>query len=143
MPLAVSVTMQVTQAQLVSLGSSPTGPIRLYWLRIMADIDRTAKRKLSNQMVHVRTGNLRSSQQMPVVSLRGAELLGVAQNIAAYAYFVHEGTRAHEVRPRKGKFLTGWTYKGAPVFTRVSHIPAQPGRPWLRESVIEVLARSA
>lgn len=142
MALAVTAALQMSTRQLTALGTDPSGPIRLFWLRTMADIDATAKRKLSNDVVHVRTGNLRSSQQMPFVTVRGGQLVGVAQNIAAYAFFVHEGTRAHEIRPKRGKVLTGWSYGGKPVFTPLVHHPGTKARPWLRDSVVEAIARA-
>lgn len=141
MSLAVVVTLQVTPAQLAALGS-PGGPINRHWLQLMADIDATAKRKLSNVRVKVRTGNLRSSQQMPVVTVRGGRILGIAENTASYARAVHDGTAPHDILPRRGRFLTGWTYQGAPVFTPRVHHPGTQGRPWLTESVHEVLARA-
>lgn len=136
MPLNVVIHHQA----LIDLGRPPNGPVYRRWLQIMARIDATAKRKLSNDMVHVRTGNLRSSQQMPVVVLVGSRIIGSAVNRATYAAAVHEGTVAHDIFPRKADgFLTGWTYNSAPVFTPVVHHPGTAGRPWLRDSLVEVI----
>lgn len=106
----------------------------------MAKIDMRAKQKLSNDMVHVRTGNLRSSQQMPVVAVVGNRIVGSAVNVAKYAVFVHEGTKEHDVVPVNKRVLTGWVYDGSPVFTPAAHIPAIAGRPWLRDAMREVIA---
>lgn len=150
MPLTVTIQREA----LLNMGRQPGGPIHLHWLKIMADIDRRAKLKLSNQMVHVRTGNLRSSQQAPTVQVLGDQIVGQAVNIAKYAAYVHDGTRPHDIvakhdiasGPRAGqpgylKFTpsTG----GEPIFRHSVHHPGTKGRPWLRQSLIEALAAHA
>lgn len=137
------VVSDVQPAAFVALGTSPTGPINRYWLSVLAEVDSVAKRKLSNDMVHVRTGTLRSSQQTPFVMVAGGKLVGVAQNIAKYARYVHDGTKPHEIRPRHGKLLAGWSHNGAPVFTPLVNHPGTKARPWLRDALSEVMARRA
>lgn len=138
MPLHLSISAEQVQRVAAARG----GPVFRHWVMLMAKIDARAKQKLSNDVVHVRTGNLRSSQQMPVVAVLGGRIVGSAQNVAKYALFVHEGTKAHDVVPVNGRVLTGWVYDGAPVFTPVAHIPAQAARPWLRDAMREVIAAS-
>lgn len=138
MPLNVVVSQQ----KLIDLGRAPNGPVYRKWLQIMARIDAVSKAKLSNDVVNVRTGNLRSSQQMPVVIMVGNRIIGSVVNRATYAAFVHEGTKPHDI-PIGGvpgaKILTGWSYGGAPVFTPVVHHPGTQGRPWLRDALTEVI----
>lgn len=146
----MTITVVVDRQALVAMGQ-PTGPIGRHWVRLLADLDRRAKHKLSNDVVHVDTGNLRSSQQMPFVTMRGDRIIGVAQNVAKYAHYVHEGTAAHEIRPRtaravtpgggnaKGGILTGWTFGGRRVFTPIVHHPGTHARPWLRQAAEETM----
>lgn len=138
MPLNVVVHQQA----LIDMGRPPAGPVYRKWLMIMAKIDAKAKMKLTNDMVNVRTGNLRSSQQPPVVVLVGNRIIGSCVNRASYAAFVHEGTAPHDI-PMGGvpgdKILTGWSYGGAPVFTPVVHHPGTAARPWLRDALVEVI----
>lgn len=125
---------------LLAVGA-PGGPVYNHWVMLMARIDMTAKRKLSNDMVNVRTGNLRSSQAAPVIIVRGNTIVGVAENTAAYAYYVHEGTRPHEIRPVRAKVLR-FTPRGAqaPIFRPLVNHPGTRARPWLRTAMEEVLA---
>jgi hypothetical protein len=134
----VPITFTIGEQPLADLGRG-AGPIAAFWLRLLADIDRRAKTKLSGQYFKVQTGNLRSSQQVPFVTYRGNTIIGVVQNTAVYAAPLHEGIAARTIVPKRVGWLTGWTYQGAPVFTKLVNQPARPGKPWLRDSVAEAL----
>lgn len=138
-------TVTVSRKALVGLGTNPAGPIYRHWLKLLAQIDSKAKHKLSNDMVNVRTGNLRSSQGLPFITVVGERIIGTVENKASYAVYVHEGTKPHLI-PLGGegpKILTGWTYDNAPVFTPVVNHPGTKARPWLRDSLKEVIATTA
>lgn len=138
MPLAVTLYREA----LIGLGR-PGGGVYTHWLKLMAKVDRKAKMFLSNDMVNVRTGNLRSSQQVPTVQILGTVLSGQAVNIAKYARFVHDGTRPHAINATNKNVLTGWTFAGAPVFTPSVWHPGTQARPWLRRALTETMAEGA
>jgi hypothetical protein len=140
--LKSAVHVTVERQRLLDVGKSPDGAVYRHWVTLMARVDALAKRKLSGEYVQVRTGNLRSSQRPPTVVMHGARIIGSAVNDASYAAAVHNGSKAHDVVARRKKVLTGWRYQGRTVFTPVSHIPAQRGRPWLRDALTEVLRSS-
>jgi hypothetical protein len=135
----VKLTYTVQEDRLKALGTAPNGSIRVWMLRTILRVDSLAKRKLSGQVLHVRTGNLRSSQGPPTIEIRGGKLVAVEVNTASYARALHDGSRPHEIRPRRRAWLTGWSYGGAPVFTKVVHHPGTRAKPWLRDSLTEVM----
>jgi hypothetical protein len=51
-----------------------------------------------------------------------------------YALYVHEGTKAHTVYPKKAKALR-WYVDGKPVFAMKANIPARAGRPFLSQNL--------
>lgn len=113
------------------------------WLAVtLANVDARAKMYLSGQMVNVRTGNLRSSQQSHI-EIRGTAAVGVLENVASYARAVHDGTKPHDIRARNGKVLTGWVWRGQPVFTPVVHHPGTSARPWLLRAMTDVIRDQA
>lgn len=126
-----------------AMGTDPSGAVTRFWLKMLADLDRRAKLKLSNDMVHVRTGNLRSSQQQPFIAYDATGLTGIAQNVASYAAAVHNGTRPHEIRPVRAKVLRFPGRDGAPVFRPVVHHPGTQPRPWLRDALRETIEANA
>lgn len=140
--MAASKTLvTVYPERLYQLGHGPSGGVYVYILRLATKVDTRAKMYLSNDLVKVRTGNLRSSQAPPIVTSEAAGAVrAIIQNTASYALVVHEGSRPHQIVPRSKKVLTGWVYDGAPVFTpRVNH-PGTTGRPWLRRALTDVMA---
>ena len=121
--------------------AAPGGPVYNHWLRLMLRIDAAAKRNLSGHMVHVRTGNLRASQSAPTILSRGPLIVGVAENKASYALYVHEGTGQHEIRPRRAKVLRFTpTGGGRPVFRPMVMHPVTKAKPFLMDAMIEVVA---
>lgn len=134
--------IKIDQAALLAQAAPPAGPIYLFFMRIGMEIDAAAKRLMSNDLVNVRTGNLRSSQQPPVVTVTGGKIELVIQNTASYALAVHNGTKPHTINPRNKQVLTGWSYNGAPVFARIVHHPGTKARPFITDAVREVVARN-
>jgi hypothetical protein len=147
------VRTEVYRERLVALGQ-PGGPIHAHFFRTAAQVDARAKYYLEGVMVGKRTGNLLTSQAPPTVIVTGTTITGVVSNIAAYAYFVHEGTRPHEILPVRARALRftpstlnsaagtggGRTASGGPVFRkRVMH-PGTEARPFLRRALEDVIA---
>jgi hypothetical protein len=140
--MASRTQIEVYRERIYALAQGPSGPIYTHVLALCMKIDARAKLYLSNDLVNVRTGNLRSSQAPPVLTNPGTRIIAVIQNNAAYAIYVHEGTRPHEIRPNQRKVLTGWQFEGAPVFAKRVHHPGTKARPFLRMAVVEVFAAS-
>lgn len=115
------------------------GPIYRWVFVVCMRVDARTKQKLSNDMVKVRTGNLRSSQAPPILSTPGTRIVAIIQNTASYALMVHNGTRPHEILPRSKRALY-FQMNGAPVFARRVHHPGTSARPFLRDSLVEVFA---
>lgn len=138
MAIRANIEVTVDRETLLALGA-PGGPIFTKFLSLGAKIDSNAKQKLSGQYLKVRTGNLRSSQSFRVVSSGGLLTL-INENTATYAAALYFGSRPHEIRPRRAKALTGWSYQGAPVFALVVHHPGTKAKPWLADAQREVLS---
>lgn len=137
--MRAAVSVSLARESFVQLGRPPVGPIYTHWLRLITTVDRKAKLFLSNDMVHVRTGNLRSSQQPPTVRVEGTDIIAEAVNSARYASYVHDGTKPHDIMARRAQVLTGWVYHGSPVFTPIVHHPGTAGRPWLKRALTEAI----
>jgi hypothetical protein len=92
----------------------------------------------------VDTGNLRSSLQMKIT--RSGDLVaGAVFTNVEYAKFVHAGTRAHMIRPRRpGGVLA---FPSPPrsrsiVFARSVRHPGTRARPFLAQAIEEVAPRA-
>lgn len=81
-----------------------------------------------------RTGALDRSIQSEVTNggLHGSVWLDT--RIAKYGPFVHQGTRAHIIRPRNKKALR-WPGKGGFVFSKVSNHPGIKKDPFLYDAL--------
>lgn len=91
--------------------------------------------------VNVRSGELRDSighrawQEGPRARLR-------VFATAPHAKWVHDGTRAHEIRPRYARALRFyWPRVGGVVFRQRVWHPGYRGNPFLRDAVREEVAR--
>ena len=84
----------------------------------------------------VDTGTLRAHNQMRV-RVQGTMAIGEVFNDTEYALAVHDGTRAHTVRPVRAKALR-FTVGGRVVFAMWARIPARRGRPWLYRALVEI-----
>lgn len=101
----------------------------------------TAQRQVDT---HTQTGALARSLRLQADG-DGGWIIGHDQQHAPYAPFVHWGTRAHDIRPRKKKVLRWVGEKGAVtrnaqgrfvsgtkfVFARFVRHPGYAGDPWL------------
>lgn len=129
------------------------GPIYVHFLRTSMAIDARAKYYLSGVMANVRTGNLRSSQAPPIVTTTGESIVGIVQNLAKYAFYVHEGTKPHEITATRARFLRfdpgnvisaagsggGQEATGSFVFRKTVQHPGTEPRPFLKRAMEDII----
>lgn len=98
----------------------------------------TTRRVLNRATVltPVDTGRLRAAN-MSRVRRVGLTVTGEVWNDTTYAAPVHDGSKAHTIRPRFKKALR-FTVDGQTVFARSARIPARKGRPWLLRALREI-----
>jgi hypothetical protein len=84
----------------------------------------------------VDTGRLRASGQMRVGSF-GNQVRGEVEYDADYAMIVHDGTRPHIIRPRRGQYLR-FEVGGRVVYARQVRHPGTKARPFLAQALREV-----
>lgn len=143
------IAIQIDPAQIPATLGSRGGSVSNVFYRLAAVWDRKSKEKLSGELFQVRTGNLRSSQQMPVITFDGRRIHMTATNIASYAAALHNGSRPHDIVPkhltpagRPGYLRFVPAGNGAPVFTRRVHHPGTKPKPWMTISARETLAEA-
>jgi hypothetical protein len=105
-------------------------------LREVTDTTRRVFNR-ANVLTPVDTGRLRVGNQWRVQVVSPTRVVGEVFNHTAYAAAVHDGSRAHVVRPRRKKALR-FEVAGRVVFARRAFIPARRGRPWLLRALVEV-----
>lgn len=86
-------TVKFDAAAMDTLLRSPGGSVGLHMKNIGVRIVVMAKRLCGNE-----TGRLSKSIQMSQARVAGGQLVRVFSNVR-YAYYVHEGTRAHVIDP--------------------------------------------
>jgi len=103
--------------------------------RVAREVEARAK-----QLAPVDTGRLRSSITVrPSLSLRGPSVRVSAD--VSYATYVENGTRPHEIRPRRRKALK-FKVGGRTVFATVVHHPGTKGVHFMARAVREVGLRN-
>lgn len=148
-------TVELYRDRILAL-AAPGGQLYNHWLRTMMQIDARAKYYLEGVMVGKRTGNLLSSQAPPIVMMRGESIVGALQNNAAYAVYVHNGTKPHRIEPVRAKFLRfdpggaaisaagtggqGNAPTGNFIYSRGVNHPGTKARPFLRQAMEDVIA---
>ena len=81
-----------------------------------------------------KTGLLkRSFRKIAHVTPRGVRF--VLSNEADYAWAVHEGTRAHVIRPRANGGVLAFEVSGRTVFARYVQHPGTKGNPFFRRAL--------
>lgn len=127
--------------------------IRRRMLRLVPDLSRDVTEQTAQQVFdeahsaadkHTQTGALVRSLKM---RRRGNNQLEVYHDlqVAPHALFVHWGTKAHEIRPRRKKVLR-WVGPNGFVFARRVWHPGYKGDPYLiraRSAVAQRFARIA
>lgn len=89
----------------------------------------------------VRTGRLRSSiraEPPRIFSLRGSLTVG---SDLEYAGFVNDGTRPHQIKPRRSGGVLRFVVGGRVVYARVVNHPGTRARPFLDRALREVAAQ--
>lgn len=111
--------------------------------RAVPAMDRLGARIITNARgrVNVRSGELRDSLGHRAWSEGPQARLRVFAT-ARHAKFVHDGTRAHEIRPRYARALRFyWPRAGRVVFRQRVWHPGYEGNPFLRDAIREELNR--
>lgn len=91
----------------------------------------------------VLTGSIRGYLKSGAAPVDGGEAVGFLEAKAAYASFVEEGTRPHEILPRRANFLRWEDTDGIHFAKRVQH-PGGPSLPFMgpalqrAERIVEV-----
>ena len=102
-------------------------------VRLMQDMTAAA----ADTKVPVDTGTLKGSQVKTPVVVTGDRVVAGVEYRSPYALFVHEGTKAHVIRPRNKKILA-WVPRGSGAKTRfamkVNH-PGTKAKKWLLTSM--------
>lgn len=109
--------------------NGPVGPVVTFV--------RSVARKVRTRAVltcPVDSGRLRSAHREEV-GIRHGNVYGFVTNDVEYAEFVHDGTRAHTIRPRRAGGVLRFPVGGDVVFTTVVHHPGTRAQPWLREAM--------
>jgi phage gpG-like protein len=107
---------------------------------IMKDVWARASRKVSGDVLRVRSGHLRRSIGPPKVAQTATGAEGTLGAKAVYARIHEEGgmIKAHTVRPRHAKALRFFV-GGQAIFARSARIPAirMPKRPFMGPALTE------
>lgn len=81
-----------------------------------------------------RTGTLERAVQSEVTDGGFRGVVSLNEGVADYGPCVHEGSRAHVIRPRNKRVLR-WPGKGGFVFSKISHHPGYKGDPFLYDAL--------
>lgn len=102
------------------------------------------QRRIANQAradVPVRTGHLGQSIGEGPITFTGPRTVHGSVHVNAdYAVYVHEGTRAHVIGPRRAKALR-FQIGGRTVFAKLVRHPGTRARPFLRNAAHRVASR--
>lgn len=111
---------------------APTGPVGQHINKSTLAVHGEARR-----LCPVDEGRLRSSISWHVM----AGPIGVVGSNVNYAEAVHQGTRAHEIRPRIKKMLA-WKPRGSStfIFAKTVNHPGTRGQPFLTDA-LKILRR--
>lgn len=81
-----------------------------------------------------RTGTLERAVQSEVIDGGFRGVVSLNEGVAGYGPCVHEGSKAHVIRPRNKRVLR-WPGKGGFVFSKISHHPGYKGDPFLYDAL--------
>ena len=81
-----------------------------------------------------RTGTLERAVQSEVTDGGFRGVVSLNEGVVGYGPCVHEGSRAHVIRPRNKRVLR-WPGKGGFVFSKISHHPGYKGDPFLYDAL--------
>lgn len=126
-------TVRLDTAAITRLLNSQSGPlVRDLALRAQR-VTNGAKRRCP-----VDQGRLRSSIRW-VLRSDSRGLHAVVGTDVEYALFVHEGTRDHDIRPRRARVLRfpSTRGRGGFAYARIVHHPGTTGVPFLRDALVD------
>lgn len=106
--------------------------------RLVTDTTRRVFNR-ANILTPVDTGRLRAGNQFRV-RREASRVVGEVFNNTAYARAVHDGSKAHTIRPKRRKALR-FVIGGEVVFARSVRMPARRGRPWIARALKEIAGR--
>lgn len=92
---------------------------------------------LADRLVPTDTGTLKGAQVKTPIIVKGKSVVGGVEYESPYGMFVHEGTRPHVIRPKRGNVLAFTPRGSSTVFAREVNHPGTKGQPWLRTSLSE------
>lgn len=132
----------VTEATLQAQLTGPRGLATAHVRRITRQIENRAR-----LYAPVNTGNLRNSITSAVVS-RGLTVSGTVGATVPYAVYVHEGTRPHQIVPKRPGYPLTWktgpgsgeNRPGPRLYAMRTFHPGTKPRPFLRRAMDDVLA---
>lgn len=120
--------LHIDKAMLQKVLTGPQGPA----MRLIKQAQRATLAQAKTN-APVDTGALRNAHRDGPIVVSGS---GIKTEIIAsqkYAEGLHEGTKPHVIRPKKGKFLS-WMGPGGRVFARSVNHPGAKARPWLLQA---------
>lgn len=91
----------------------------------------------AKQLVSVDTGETRASIQSGIHKVTRYKIIGRVGSRLAKAHYIHEGTRAHVIRPRRKKALK-FTSGGVTYIRAVVRHPGIGATPFLTTALYEV-----
>jgi hypothetical protein len=130
MPVTVRATIRIT----VDQGASAQIGVQAA-RRTVTDTTRRVLNR-GTILTPVKTGNLRSKNNSRVQQ-QGLRVVGTVFNQTNYAAAVHDGSKAHTIRPRSKKVLK-FLIDGEVVFAKSVNHPGTKGQPWLRRALEEI-----
>lgn len=119
---------------------SPAGPVGKYMLKLGRMTEAEAKRLASGVLVKVDTGRLAGQINHRLgVSSKGL-FVEIGSNVE-YAIYVHDGTKAHTIRPKRAKVLR-FPSGGGIVYATVVNHPGTKPRPYLLNAMNTVVKQN-
>lgn len=106
---------------------------------LLEDVQQRATRRVSGQVLRVRTGHLRRSIGPVRITTEAQRIMGTLGVSATYAPYHEYGTPPYTIRPRTARVLAWRTATGARRFARIVRHPGLRPRPFFRPSWAEML----
>lgn len=136
--MASNVNLTIDGAALQQLLTGPQGPVVAELEYLGSAVQTGARAMIRPSQVRSEGLSLRDSIIKRLVP--GGEPSMHVIGDKPYAYFLHEGTSAHEIRPRKAKALRFYSQSaGGFVFAKIVHHPGTEALPYLTQPLAEAV----